>query len=360
LAHAFNNPISSWFGKLARSRVVLEHPDDPEDERVLHLFKNRAEMKKALGDAQDEVHRLKDRVKLQEAATARVREQLEHLESRLAIPLSGLHTLVHYQLRDLWATGHAQIGTLLREQAQLREERERRQFLAELNRQLFERSQQARSNCANAEHVAADARARQSAVQAELAGSQRWWRYFKRRDLTRRLPVIQIEVANAEAELEAARAQLLEIEEQGGAKYPGLSMEARRMLNLMAIACAQLQALRLAPPTLLARCIEAMSRSEPKFDGTGDANAALGLMQEVMRAKAAMIQAAPAMQAEVRRLADHLAASVRYRSSSDTVPTEDTVQVGLRSGLARGETMSWNLLVEDLWSLSDLFYSVQE
>ena len=32
----------------------------------------------------------KDRVKLQEAATARVREQLEALETRLAAPLSGL------------------------------------------------------------------------------------------------------------------------------------------------------------------------------------------------------------------------------------------------------------------------------
>ena len=74
MASAITNAISNWFAKLARSRIVLEHPDDPEDERVLHLFKNRAEMKKALGDAQDQVHRLKDRVKLQEAATARVRE----------------------------------------------------------------------------------------------------------------------------------------------------------------------------------------------------------------------------------------------------------------------------------------------
>jgi hypothetical protein len=103
-----------------------------------------------------------------------------------------------------------------------------------------------------------------------------------------------------------------------------------------------------------------MSRSEPKFEGAGDANAALGLMQEVMRAKAAMIQGAAAMQADVRRLADHLAASVRYHSSSATVPAEEPVQVALRAGLARGENMSWNLLVEDLWSLSDLLYSVQE
>ncbi|MEJ0100528.1 MAG: hypothetical protein WDO12_12700 [Pseudomonadota bacterium] len=360
MAAALTNALSNWFGKLARSRIVIEHPDDPEDERVLHLFKNRAEMKKTLGDAQDELHRLKDRIKLQEAATSRVREQLEQLEARLAAPLSGLHSLAHYQLRDLWVTGHAQIGKLVHEQAQLREERERRQFLAELNRQLFERSQQARANCAQAEHAAADGRAGVATLQAQLAQSQRWWQYFKRRDLARRLQTMQGELAIAESQLQQAREQLLEIEEQGGAKYPGLSLEARRMLNLMAIACAQLQALRLAPQSLLARAIDAMSRSEPRIEGAGDAAAALALMQEVARARAALINGAAAILPDVKRLADHLAANVRYLGEADTLPRDESVHAALRSGLGRSEQMSWNLLNDDLWNLSDLFYSVEE
>ncbi len=133
------------------------------------------------------------------------------------------------------------------------------------------------------------------------------------------------------------------------------------MLNLMAIACAQLQALRLAPPMLLARCIEAMSRSEPKFDGAGDANAALALMQEVMRAKGCDDPGrschAGGCTAPCRPSRCQCALP---QATSDTVPAEESVQVGLRTGLARGENMAWNLLVEDLWSLSDLFYSVQE
>ncbi len=163
-----------------------------------------------------------------------------------------------------------------------------------------------------------------------------------------------------ESQLQQAREQLLEIEEQGGAKYPGLSLEARRMLNLMAIACAQLQALRLAPQSLLARCIDAMSRSEPRIEGAGDAAAALALMQEVARARAALIQGAAALLPDVRRLADHLAANVRYLGDADTLPREESVHSALRSGLGRSEQMSWNLLSDDLWSLSDLFYSVEE
>ena len=61
-----------------------------DDDRVLHLFRNRAELKKAYSGVQDEVQRLKDRIKQQEGATARVQEMLQGLEARLGQPETGL------------------------------------------------------------------------------------------------------------------------------------------------------------------------------------------------------------------------------------------------------------------------------
>ena len=352
--------FTNWFGKLLRTRVVFEHPEAPEDTRVLNLFRNRAELKKSLGDARDEAHRLKDRVKLQEAATARVREQLERLEGRLAAPVSGMHCLVHYQLRDLWAAGHAQIAALAKELATQREDRERRQFLADLNRQLFERQQSARAACAEAEHASADVRARLSAISTALTRSQSWWQYFRRRDLQRRRLATQAEVAAAEERLQLARAALVKIEEQGGAKYPGLSLDARRMLNLTIIACAQVQALRLSPPGLLARATDAVGSSEPKPDGTTDSAALLARMQEITAARAAMIESEAAVRAEVRRLADQLAATVKFRTSADTLPSDESVQLALRAALPKSQPMSWDVLAQDLWNLSDLFYGAAD
>jgi hypothetical protein len=349
--------FTNWLKKALKTRVVLEHPEAPEDTRVLNLFRNRAALKKALGDSQDELHRLKDRVKLQEAATARVREQMEQLESRLAQPMSGLHALLHYQLRDLWAAGHAQIAALVRELAQQREDRERRQFLADLNRQLFERQQSARAACAQAERNAADVRARLVAIQGALAAAKSWWQYFTRRDLARRALAMQAEMRAAEDSLTEAREQLLRIEEQGGAKYPGLSLQSRRVLNLNAIATAQVLALRLVPPALLARAADAMARSEPKIEGVQDASGSIAMMQEIGRVKAAMAQNGAAISAEVRRLVDILAAGARYRGAVDTTPTVESVQLTLRAALARSEAMTWDVLDQDLWSLSDLFYA---
>jgi len=99
-------------------------PDD--DHRVLELFRNRAELKKAYGGLQDETFRLKDLVKQQEAATQRVQEMLNTLEGRLGTAESAYPALVFYQLRRLWQTGRELITQLVADLARQQEERERR------------------------------------------------------------------------------------------------------------------------------------------------------------------------------------------------------------------------------------------
>lgn len=353
-----SSDYANRFGKLLRTRVTLQHPEAPEDERLVSLFRNRAELKKTLADAQDEAHRLKDRVKLQEAATSRVREQMERLEAFLSQPVSGLHCLVHYQLRELWQTGHTQILNLVQEMARAREERERKQFLADLNRQLFDRQQSARAAAASAENAAADTRMRLSAVGQAMSGAQRWWQYFKRRELARQQQALRAEAASCDAALQEARAQLVKLEEAGAAKYPGLSLDARRMLNLTVLAASQVMALRLAPPSLLPRMVEAMSRSEPVIEGGPDV-AMMG-MQEVARARKALLDNAEGFASDTKRLADHLASQVQYRLPGETMPGVPSLQAALKVALSRGQQMNWDLLDQDLWSLSELFYRTEE
>jgi hypothetical protein len=345
----------NWIQKLFASRVVFTHPDAPEDTRVVNLFRNRAGLKKELGDAQDEIHRLRDRVKLQEAATARVREQFEALEGRLAAPVTGLNAILHYQLRDLWATAHSQIASLVREVAQMREDRERRQFLADVNRQTFERQQAARAKLADAERMHADVRGKLGSINRSLDASSSWWKYFTRRELQRRRVLMQAELATADELLQTARVELQQVEEQGGAKFGGLSLESRRLLNLTSIASAFTLAARMAPPTLLARVREAMSRGEPKDEQRTDAGAYLTAMQEIARARAIMLQGQAALQADIRKLVDRLAAAASYRTPLETVPVGSSVNASLRVE-GRPEGAEFDVLGQDLWSVSDLFY----
>ena len=90
-------------------KLSLRPTDVPpeEDHRVLALFRNRAELKKAYGDLQEETFRLKDLIKQQEGATQRVQDMLNALEGRLGAADTAYPTLVFYQLRAHSATGRA-------------------------------------------------------------------------------------------------------------------------------------------------------------------------------------------------------------------------------------------------------------
>ena len=102
-------------------KLSLRPPDVPveEDHRVLALFRNRAELKKAYADLQEETFRLKDLVKQQEGATQRVQEMLNALEERLGVGETAYAALVFYQLRRLWQTGRELVAAFVADLARL-------------------------------------------------------------------------------------------------------------------------------------------------------------------------------------------------------------------------------------------------
>ncbi len=218
-------------------------PDD--DHRVLALFRNRAELKKAYGGLQDETFRLKDLVKQQEAATQRVQEMLNTLEGRLGTAESAYPALVFYQLRRLWQSGRELITQLVADLVRQQEERERREHLAQYNRQQFARRQAAEDQLRAAQALHTQATAELAAVEAQRAQLTRFWHYFKRRALERRVAGAEAAVVSAGVSLGQAQLGLEEIAGEAAPEFQGLSLPARRAINLAAIAYAEVLWLRL-------------------------------------------------------------------------------------------------------------------
>src|SRR5262245_11576266 len=110
--------------RLSDIRQLLPGTRAPqEDERLLQLYWNRAELKKELSRLQGELHRLVDQMNDREAALVRAREQLEQLENHLGNPDVAMHALVYFQLRALWRTAAAKVARFA---AQLRRQQEER------------------------------------------------------------------------------------------------------------------------------------------------------------------------------------------------------------------------------------------
>jgi hypothetical protein len=343
--------VQLTFLKRGQSRPV-----DVDDEgRVLALFRNRAELKKAYGELQDEVYRLKDRIKQQEGATARVQEMLGALESRLGLVETAYPALVFYQLRALWQRGREIIEQFVGELQSQQEERERRAHLAECNRRQFARRQSIEATLRAAETQFADAQQNLGALEQARAKLTRFWHYFKRREADRRLAAARVALADAEQALTQARAAATELEQEPAPQFPGLSVEARRAINLAAIAYAEVLCLRLVRTQLVALAREAASRREAA-DQYGDRAECEAVIAQIDEARI-IIQAKANVAQELKARTEQLRQIARYRNPADTSPVAESV------GLFDGDVLSGqplgamqaarlpNVLAEDTWDL---------
>lgn len=326
----------------------------PEDGRVVELFRSRAELRKQHDELGAELQRLKDRLKQQEAATSRVQDMLEGLEKRLESADTGLSTLVFYHLRSLWAEGRELIAQMVRDLAAKQEERERKAFALEGNRRQFQQRQASEQALRQAESNMVGARQQLLAFDAKLAKLDRWWHRWQRPKLEVQRPALLTAVQAAEAALHEARARCEQIEKAGAGEFPGISVEARRAINITAIACAEVLCLRLSRTNLVAAARAAMARREAS-EHYGDLNACIALMSDVVKARNLVRQRAGLPQ-EVAQRSERLRATAAYLGEGETVPIPESCGVSEGDVLAHGSqgitaAKLPNVLAEDTWDL---------
>jgi hypothetical protein len=342
------------FGRLIR--VTPKGGDTPdEDHRVLTLFHNRAELKKAYGQLQEEVYRLQDRIKQQEGATARVQEMLGSLESRLGIADTAYPALVFYQLRAMWQRGREILEQFVAELAAQQEERERRALFVEFNRSQFAPRQAADARIRDTQTQYNGAQQLVTDLSARRALLTRFWHYFKRRDLDHRLVGAGAAVALALMEVEDARAGLAKVDAQQPPEFPGLSVDARRAINIAAIAYAEVLWLRLADTSLMTLAKDAMGHREP-VDAYGARTECEALIALIARARV-LLESKINVAQDVKARSDDMRQRARYRNAADTAPTTESVAPGAAEVMpskgpgARAAIGLPNVLGEDTWDL---------
>jgi hypothetical protein len=338
-------------------KLSLRPEDAPaDDHRVLALFRNRAELKKAYGDLQEEIFRLKDLVKQQEGATQRVQEMLAVLEGRLGAPATAYAALVFYHLRRLWQAGRELLTGFVAELVRQQEERERRAHLAQHNRRQFGRRQAAESTLAAALAAQQQASAALAALEAERARVNRFWHYFRRRALERRIAPARAALSGASTALAQAQLAREDIEREPLPEFPGLSLSARRAINLAAIGYAEVLCLRLTelktPLVSLARHATAQREASEDYGTPKDC---VLLMGQIARAQT-LIGARAGLAAEIGARSERLKRVARYRGPNDSTPQVDSLS------LAEGDVLAMaalgtaaarlpNVLAEDTWDL---------
>src|ERR1700722_9388376 len=315
-----------------------------DEERLMQLFQNRAGLKKAYADLKDEFHLLRDRLKQQEGATIRVQEQLDALGELLGDPKTGFGALVFYQLRALWKTCHQQLSTFATDLTRQQEARERAKHGAETEAAKKARLAGVDQRLEAAAAGADGQRQHLADAQAEIGRLTAFWHYFKRRRCQKSLESLRHQVEVADAAVGDLRAERSAVDREAAGEFPGISLTARRNINLAIISFAELLCEHVDSFGLAARAKEAVARRvhEMSFGTHADCESYMQRVQQGQATVDGQKQASAALKAKW----DRLRANCEYRNNADTVPTADSLSP------AAGAT--WNVMADDYWDLYTL------
>ncbi len=326
--------------------------DGKQQEQLLKLFWNRAELKKEFDKLRDEATDLNEQIARQQALTLRVQQRIDQLEAHLANPDTADRALAYYQLRAIWSACHQRISSLAADFERACRDREYREqvaaFRSALSASLRSVDSEITRVCMHSDELAAQIKILRERRNRKYGV----WNFFTRRRLT-----VEINAKRLERKLVGSRLRELNDELQNRAAeeppaFAGLSVDARRLINIRIIAYAQELCVHFATDDLanLAREAAARALTDVRYGSRRDCRALGRAAEDVQRS----LEADSGCLKRVQLRARYLLRGCRYRNETDTVPTAESVGGIVRldeQGRKVGEVSSVNVLVDEYWEI---------
>jgi hypothetical protein len=336
--------------------LLARKKETQDDEQLLQLFRNRAELKKELATLRREKDKLGELIRQQEGLNQRTQQRLDHLESLLADPAQSTHALVYYQLRGVWQQGRRRLERFARELEQRQQERE---FQYEQIR--FEQSRDAAISAID-EKLAALAE-RRRIMEADLKacedGARRlrgFWNYYRRRRVYDQVEAIRASIEGLQSQAERLERNRHEREGEPGPAFSGLSIDGKRNINLALIAMAQHLLVHFAENevALLAREAAMRTLADVSYGDAGKCRVLTEAIESVMR----KLEPAEQMGVRVRRRSEYLRQIASYRRDHDTVPAVGSV-AGVALAISEtgeprpvgDQVIPVNVLADEYWDI---------
>jgi hypothetical protein len=341
-----------------RAARLVAGDDESEDERLLNLFRNRAELKKAFSDLQKSLRLAEERLASQEAATRRAEERFQAIEQLLAQPGTGYTALVYFQLRALWRACHDRLQGIADELRGIQEERQRREQLMRFNQEKQRQLAAIDQQLMQAKDEVAERLSRRDAVRAELEGAQGLFGFARRRKLNELLQQRRVE-------LEASRLRLAELQDRRAGvnaepwpEFMGLDLATKRDINVTIIAAAQELYLHFSTDELArkARDAQVSAIQEMRYGSEDECKVLIG---KIRRAVNSLGPGHPSP-ADLEVRTELVGKQAQFRSGRETVPMASSVariDLPVRSpenGPVRRVPLEVNVLADEYWDIYDV------
>ncbi len=299
-------------------------PEETQDnDKLVDLFRNRAELKKEFAALRNEKYQLQDRIKQHEGATARVQQKMDHLES-LLLDREWVHNVVaFYQLRRLAAHCNVKLSKFAEQLKQQREQRAHSQVLSEWNEQ---RDQQ----CAVVESEIGEQRLQTQLLEDQFQAKRQELLAMNSFAKMFRKSALEAEIADIAASLELEQAKenelLLALDDKHKLEPPdheGLDRATKRSINFMILSFIQHLYLYFEEDGLAAMAKEASEKSVGAVNyGTKyECDEIINRIEKRWDAMESVTEFADVLQRRAKMISKHAV----FRNEDDVIPASGTV-----------------------------------
>lgn len=330
-----------------------ERPEikEPESDKLLNLYWNRAELKKEFAELRNEKFRLQERLKEQEGATARIEQKLQHLENLLLDPEWVYNIVTFFQLRRLALSGQSKLAKFAEQLKQQRERKLQDQLLLSWNELRAVEAAQVEREVGEVRLRAQMLEDRLQAESARQMAMGRLAKMFRGKSVQAAISALTASMDRVAEEERHLLRRLDEIEKRQPPDTQGLDVTSKRLINFMIIAFAQHLYLHFVDSDLAELAKDAMEKSigTIRFGDKAACDDILARTRKRIESLEKATEFADALQRRARLIGEKAV----FRSSDDAVPTSASVSTVYnidKSGQIK--TIERNLLGENYWDLS--------
>lgn len=294
-----------------------------ENDKLVDLFRNRAELKKEFAALRNEKYQLQDRIKQHEGATACVQQKMDHLES-LLLDREWVHNVVaFYQLRRLAAHCNVKLVRFAEQLKQQREERIHNKALGEWNSQRAEQAAVIQSEIGEHRLRVQLLEDQLQAERHKLATMNGVSKMFRRSSLEAEIDSIAEQLALEQTKEGELLLALENIDNLSPPDHEGLDGATKRSINYMILSFVQQLYLHFEEDNLAAMAKEASEKSVGAVNyGTKyECDEIIERIEKRWDSMESVTGYADVLQKRAKFIADH----AKFRNDDDVVPTTGSV-----------------------------------
>ena len=294
-----------------------------DTDKLVDLFRNRAELKKEFAALRNEKYQLQDRIKERQGAVERVQQKLNHLESLLLDPEWVHNVVVFYQMRRLAAHCEAKLARFAEQLKQQREQRVHSQVLVGWNEQRKKESQAVQARIGEQRMQVQLLEDQLQAERHKLATMGGLSKVFRGRSQNESIEAVEAAIGAAAEQEQVLLRELEEIQNREPPSHQGLDVGAKRSINCMILSFAQQLYLDYSEDNLAGLAKEASDKSVGAVN-YGTRFECDEILAKLIKRRAEVDQmddAPDRLKQRAKMIADH----ALFRDDDDAVPNPGTV-----------------------------------